>query len=137
MDKDISALATNSKSHIFHNLADSNQLIDEHIGSKLKSYRVELGYSKAALAKRLDIPLQQLQKYESGRGKISASRLVILASSLGVKTSFFLPDLETIACGQTANIKKLHSACEHIANAKLRDAIMGIIDIAKKTPVKS
>lgn len=137
MDKDISALLTRAKDPILHNLTDSDQDIDKHIGNTLKKCRIELGYSQKALAKRIDISPQQLQEYESGRGKITATRLVVLATSLGVKASFFFDELEPANCSQTAELKELYSACENIANAKLRHAIMDIIDIAKATPVKS
>ena len=137
MDKDISALLTRTNGQILHNLANSNQEIDKHIGNTLKKRRIELGYSQKALAKRIDISPQKLQEYESGNGKITASRLVILASSLGVKASYFLDEMEFISSSQTAELKELYSACENIANAKLRNAIMDIIDIAKNPPVKS
>ena len=137
MDKDISALITRTNGQILHNLANSYQEIDKHIGNTLKKRRVALGYSQKALAKRIDISPQKLQEYESGSGKITASRLVVLASSLGVKASYFLDEIESISCSQTAELKELYSACENIANVKLRDAIMDIIDIAKIPPVKT
>lgn len=133
MDKDISALLTRTNGQILHNLTDSDQEIDKHIGNTLKNRRVELGYSHEALAKRIDISPQKLEDYESGKGKITASRLVVLAALLGVKASFFFDEMELTSSSQTAELKELYSGCENITNVKLRDAIKDIIDIAKKS----
>jgi transcriptional regulator with XRE-family HTH domain len=57
--------------------------------------RKERGLSQTALAARVGVTFQQLQKYETGKNRLSASRLYRLASVLGVDVSAFfvcLPD---------------------------------------------
>ena len=132
MNKDISEQLTNNNDHILHNLADSRNKISKHIGNKIRERRIELGYSQLAIAKRIDIPLQKIQKYESGAASISANQLFIIANIIGVKMSFFFHEFE-----HSSGLQELRYAADDIVNHKLRDAIMGIIDIVIKKPDKS
>ena len=70
-------------------------LADRHIGYKLKLQRTNLGMSQEALADRLSLSFQQIQKYEKGTNRISASRLYDLSQILDVEVSFFFEDLNT------------------------------------------
>ncbi len=67
-------------------------LYDGQIGQKIRFYRKKRGLTQAALAKRIGISAQQLQKYEIGKNRISASRIKILAEILDVPTHYFLLD---------------------------------------------
>ena len=49
--------------------------IDVHVGSRVRNRRVELGMSQGKLGDALGITFQQVQKYENGINRISASRL--------------------------------------------------------------
>ena len=49
--------------------------IDGQVGARVRMRRLMLGLSQTALADALGITFQQVQKYESGRNRISASRL--------------------------------------------------------------
>jgi transcriptional regulator with XRE-family HTH domain len=67
-------------------------VLDERIGSQIRDYRTMSGLSQNALATALGISHQQLQKYETGTNRISASRLWHCAEVLGVRiTDFFEP----------------------------------------------
>lgn len=67
---------------------------DVHIGRKLRERRVGRGLSQAALAERLGITFQQVQKYESGANRIGGSRLWELSRALGVPVGYFFEGLE-------------------------------------------
>ena len=67
--------------------------IDEGIGLRLKFRRGVLGFTQEELAKKLGITFQQVQKYESGKDRVSSSRLWDLANVLDVPVSFFFEDL--------------------------------------------
>jgi transcriptional regulator with XRE-family HTH domain len=54
--------------------------------------RVSRGLSQTALASQLDLTFQQLQKYEKGTNRISASRLHDIAHILGVEVASFFED---------------------------------------------
>jgi transcriptional regulator with XRE-family HTH domain len=49
--------------------------IDKHVGSRVRMRRILLGMSQSTLADGLDLTFQQVQKYEKGTNRISASRL--------------------------------------------------------------
>src|SRR3954463_15434227 len=87
--------------------------IDKHVGARLRMRRVEVGLSQPHLAERLGgsrengkgIAFQQVQKYESGANRISASRLYQAATVLRVPVSYFfegLPDPSRAAGGKGA-----------------------------------
>lgn len=68
--------------------------VDVHVGGQLRSQRVLYGLSQSELAKLLDITFQQLQKYETGSNRMSASRLWHASRVLGVPVSFFFEGLD-------------------------------------------
>ena len=66
--------------------------IDVHVGKRLRLLRLSAGMSQTQLAEAVGVTFQQVQKYEKGSNRISASRLFELASILGVDISFFFKD---------------------------------------------
>ena len=69
--------------------------LDKHIGTRLRVRRVLLGMSQQALASRLGVSFQQIQKYEKGTNRISASRLYRAAQVLEVPVTYFFEQYET------------------------------------------
>ncbi|HYG89139.1 MAG TPA: helix-turn-helix transcriptional regulator [Azospirillum sp.] len=67
--------------------------IDVHVGARLRLRRTLLGLSQEKLGDAVGITFQQLQKYERGANRISASRLFNLAQVLDVSVSFFFDDM--------------------------------------------
>ncbi|MET4691080.1 helix-turn-helix domain-containing protein [Sinorhizobium fredii] len=64
--------------------------IDSNVGRKIRMQRLLLHMSQTKLAQALGITYQQVQKYENGRTRVSASRLQAIANALEVPlTSFF------------------------------------------------
>lgn len=63
--------------------------IDVHVGRRLKARRRLLGLTQERLASAVNIRFQQIQKYESGTNRISASRLWSLAKALDVSVAYF------------------------------------------------
>lgn len=68
--------------------------IDIHIGKTLKSIRILNGYSQEYVANDIDVSFQQLQKYERGVNRISASRMYALSKTLNVDISEFFKGLD-------------------------------------------
>jgi transcriptional regulator with XRE-family HTH domain len=64
-------------------------LIDRHVGGKVRMRRLMLDISQAKVADALGITLQQLQKYEKGKNRIGASRMQQIARVLQVPVAFF------------------------------------------------
>lgn len=68
--------------------------IDVHVGARIRSRRLLLGMNQETLAKALGLTFQQVQKYEGGANRISASRLAAVADILGVPIAYFFAELE-------------------------------------------
>jgi len=71
--------------------------VDVHVGARVKSRRLLLKISQETLANDLGITFQQVQKYESGDNRISASRLYEIAKCLKVDAGHFFAELESTA----------------------------------------
>ena len=75
-------------------LQSTAEHIDNHVGQRLRLRRQELGQSQTAVANRLEVTFQQVQKYERGMNRISASRLHDLCGILNVPVEYFFEGLE-------------------------------------------
>lgn len=67
--------------------------VDRHVGAKLRSLRAARGISQTKLAKKLGRSFQQVQKYESGANRISASTLYDISRTLNVQPNYFFEGL--------------------------------------------
>jgi transcriptional regulator with XRE-family HTH domain len=68
--------------------------IDKHVAQRLRMRRALVGISQDELAKRLRLTSQQVQKYEAGETRISASRLYDIAQQLAVPITWFFDELD-------------------------------------------
>jgi transcriptional regulator with XRE-family HTH domain len=68
--------------------------IDVLVGQRIRALRCAQGMSQADLGQRVGVRFQQIQKYESGANRVSASRLLALAQTLGVGVSHFFDGIE-------------------------------------------
>ena len=69
--------------------------VDAFVGARISLRRSALGLSQTALAQQLGISFQQVQKYETGQNRISASRLHRVATVLATSVEAFFPPVET------------------------------------------
>jgi len=67
--------------------------VDVHVGKRLRLRRTLMGYSQEQLAAAVGVTFQQIQKYERGSNRVSASRLYDIARVLNVPISFFFEDI--------------------------------------------
>ncbi len=67
--------------------------VDVHVGARLRVRRTLLGMSQTMLGEALGLSFQQMQKYENGTNRISASRLFALTQVLDVPIQFFFDDM--------------------------------------------
>ena len=63
--------------------------VDVFVGRKIRARRIELGKTQADLADGIGVKFQQVQKYETGLNRVSASRLWVIAEVLGVPIGYF------------------------------------------------
>jgi transcriptional regulator with XRE-family HTH domain len=67
--------------------------IDQHVGERIRLRRAELGLTQEQLAEALEVSYQQIQKYETGANRISASRIFQMARRLDVDLHYFFEGL--------------------------------------------
>lgn len=72
----------------------SHHPVDVHVGKRLRHRRWMVGMTQQQLAERVGIKFQQIQKYETGANRISASRLWDIAAALNVPVAFFFEGLQ-------------------------------------------
>jgi len=68
--------------------------VDVYVGKRLRKQRTLLRLSQEQLARAVGVTFQQIQKYERGSNRVSASRLYDIAKVLGVPINFFFDHIE-------------------------------------------
>ena len=68
--------------------------IDKSIGQKIYSLRLAKGLSRQQLSKVIGVTHQQLQKYEKGSNRVSASKLALIAKALDLRIPYFYEGFE-------------------------------------------
>lgn len=73
--------------------------IDVHVGARIKLRRKAVDMPQIKLASHLGLTFQQVQKYERGANRVSASKLYEIAKKLGVGVEFFFEGLPETSDG--------------------------------------
>lgn len=68
--------------------------VDAHVGKRIRHRRWMVGMTQQQLADRVGIKFQQIQKYETGMNRVSASRLWDIAEVLNVPIGFFFEGID-------------------------------------------
>ena len=70
--------------------------VDAYVGTRVRARRQQLGMSQTTLAVGLGLTFQQVQKYEKGTNRVSASRLTHIAKALKIPVGALIsPDSES------------------------------------------
>lgn len=69
--------------------------VDLHVGARIRMRRKILGVSQERLAEDLGLTFQQIQKYERGANRVSASKLYEIARSLQSSVGYFFEGLSS------------------------------------------
>jgi transcriptional regulator with XRE-family HTH domain len=78
--------------------------VDAHVGKRVRHRRWMVGMKQQQLADRVGIKFQQIQKYETGMNRVSASRLWDIAEALEVPVAFFFDGLSDTASVDGAQV---------------------------------
>jgi len=103
--------------------------VDVQVGARVRWARQQAGLSLATLAARVGVAFQQLQKYEAGANRISASMLYELAVALKVPVATFfegpgaLPGGPPVSGERAARLQDILSCAER---AQLLDAFLAL-----------
>jgi len=76
-------------------MAKTPDPIDKYVGSRVRMRRILLGFSQEKLGAALGLTFQQVQKYEKGTNRISASRLQEISKTLNIAPSYFFDGAPT------------------------------------------
>ena len=110
---------------------DGPDPIDLHVGQRLKARRVMLGISQEKLGDSLGLTFQQIQKYERGANRISASRLYHLSKVLDAPVSFFFEDMPeadySTATGQSGLLHDAQASTLYESDPLKRDETMRLV----------
>ncbi len=81
--------------------------VDVHVGRRVRMRRAFLGMSQTTLGEAIGLTFQQMQKYEKGTNRISASRLFDLSRVLDVPVEYFFDDMPApVAASSPATEKR-------------------------------
>lgn len=108
--------------------------IDVHVGLRIRSRRMRFGLSQTALAENVGITFQQIQKYERGTNRVSASMLFRIARFLNAPISFFfegLSDLDSRELEEIApDARQIYTASAE--GQRLIGAVLGLPERLRK-----
>jgi transcriptional regulator with XRE-family HTH domain len=93
-------------------MSRSPDAIDALVGRRIGERRAALGLSQTALSQRLGVSPQQVQKYEAGHNRISASRLNDIATALGVAPGALFPDRGAVAADDLSSLRFMTATAE-------------------------
>jgi transcriptional regulator with XRE-family HTH domain len=117
---------------------------DIRLGKRIRVYRISLGVSQSALAEKVGVTFQQIQKYENGTNRIAAGRLKSVAAVLGLPIAALLGEDQS---GGNANMDdslteilsqpyaiRLLRAFHAIKHAKERRALVKLAERMGRNP---
>lgn len=108
--------------------------IDIMVGAKVRHFRTLRGMSQETLGESIGITFQQIQKYEKGTNRISASRLVQIAQVLSVDVRLFFDGVEAVTAEDAPPIEQISKAghevgglIDKIPNQKVKTSILSLL----------
>jgi transcriptional regulator with XRE-family HTH domain len=107
--------------------------MDLYIGGRLRLWRRTMGIDGYALAERIGITYQQLQKYEKGMNRISATRLYAIAKDLNVPIDYFYQNADVPHISAGAAIGEGSEPYDLLTNGSGADFLRWYVSI--KDPV--
>jgi transcriptional regulator with XRE-family HTH domain len=117
--------------------------VDMAVGRNVRMWRLAKGLSQAALAKRLGVTFQQVQKYEAGGNRITTGRLVKIAGVLRVPLSALLhgvdakdPSESLTALLSDSRSFRLAHAFAAIKSTQFRDSLVNMVEKLATFPQK-
>lgn len=80
--------------------------VDLHVGKRIRQRRWLVGMTQQQLAEQVGIKFQQIQKYETGANRVSASRLWDISEAMDVSVNFFFEgiDQEVASAGSSDSV---------------------------------
>lgn len=73
---------------------DDEFALDKHIAARIRAGRAMRDLPQEGLSAKIGVTFQQIQKYETARNRVSASRLIMIADALGLPLSWFFDGIQ-------------------------------------------
>ena len=113
--------------------------VDVHVGGRVRDRRTLIGMSQEELGKHLGLTFQQIQKYENGMNRITASKLWVISLVLGRPISWFFEGIgerkrkgdDLLAKRETLQLVRYLSACDPDVQKHLAAMINAVASKAK------
>ncbi len=113
--------------------------VDAHVGGRVKAGRTLIGMGQEELGKHVGLTFQQIQKYEKGMNRISASKLWVISLVLGRPISWFFEGIgkqkrkgdDLLAKRETLQFVRYLSACNPDVQKHLAAMINAVAGKAK------
>lgn len=83
--------------------------VDIHVGAQVRKRREELGLNQTELGRALGLTFQQVQKYEKGANRISASKLHKIAETLKAPIEWFFPVAGEAVAAPSVNLVEVQA----------------------------
>ena len=99
--------------------------IDIQVGANMRFLRVRLGISQETLAEHLGVAFQQVQKYEKGANRISASKIVMTSRLFGCPIVDLFYGVEDVSLADVTTPRAKDQSSTAIKAMKLFDTIPG------------
>ena len=121
-------------------LRDGPDPVDIHVGKRIRERRVSLGMSQEKIGDYLGLTFQQIQKYERGANRISASKLWAVSNFLKVSVEWFFDGLgkadkgqkDVMAKPEARQLARYYSACPASTRNSLRALFRATADMSGK-----
>ena len=111
---------------------DAASLVSREIGLKVRARRNELGLTQTNLAHRIGVSQQQINKYESGIGRIPAEQLMKLCQTLRIELSSLYRPFENVVEGSFAEPERAPFVAEALADKDTMELVRTFQSIKDK-----
>jgi len=116
--------------------------VDKYVGQRLRQRRDVMGVSQIKMGEILDVSFQQVQKYERGINRVSASTLYEAARALKAPIGYFFDGFQGEGEGLAEEAEALETAADFwrssegrilsstflkITDAKVRAQVLGVL----------
>ena len=118
-------------------LRDGPNPVDVHVGKRVRERRVSLGMTQTDIGEYLRLTFQQIQKYERGANRLSASKLWALSHFFKVPVEWFFEGLGKAGKGredmmtrpEARQLAKYYSTCPASTRKRLLALIRATADM--------
>jgi transcriptional regulator with XRE-family HTH domain len=97
-------------------------VIDLLVGSRIRKFRKGRGMTQAQLREKLGVTFQQIQKYKNGGNRVSANRLQMISTALGVPVGQLFMMLERVERPQNHwhSIRRRYGLPKHLSGSMIK-----------------